>query len=181
MADRATIKTTGAGVVKVRLARLKRTRSISVRIGAEATSGRVWRTKTESWETITRTARDNIIALRQNALKGRKVGFLRPNERKGGNVIAQRAFQLWTAGTTKTLDGLLKDFNKLGEYLIRAYREHLKEGRGPRSAFRPLSEGSQAIKNRETKTGPKYGRAELKPMTRTGQLGRSFVATVDRF
>lgn len=173
MADGWKTKTTGLDKVFRRIEAVKKApRSIGVRIGVKATSGTVKRK--HGTKDASRTAGENIIAIRANAKKGRRLAALASNEQVRGN-------ELWRRGTRELMRAndpsrLMIAATRVGEHIVKSFESHIEEGRavfrGQSRAMRPVKRGTQKRKDRE---GIRPG---LPPMYRTGQLLEAFKVTV---
>lgn len=119
-------------------------------------------------EDASRSAGQNIIALRLGEKKGRLVTGVTAREREIGQ-------QIWSAATSSYLrmggsgEGLFRAAERIGKFLIQCYQIHIRQGSGAAGAFKPVTPRTQKTKDRE---GERPG---LPPMWRTGQLMRSFV------
>jgi len=152
--------------------RIVRFKGVSVRIGARATTGQLYRVKEGGWVTKSRTAGDNVIALRANAKKGRSIATLSRQQRSLLRYDLQRALGRFAHSAAESAEVLLEDILKLGRTIIEAYVHNIKTGANADGQLRPVKPGTQRRKDRETKT---TGRP---PMWRSGQLMESFVATL---
>lgn len=116
-----------------------------------------------------RSAGKNVIILRTQAKKGRKVGFLTSSEYARGSEIWRRSIsQQMRSGGASLLGGA----KTVAEYLITVFRQHIATGRGE-GGMKPLKDKYRAYKKRI------FG-GDQPALVATGQLFDSFVPEARR-
>jgi len=144
--------------------------TVGVQVGATSTTGSVRRVK-GGQANASRSAGENVMVLRAQAKLGRDVAFLSPQEQTEAAQLWRAAFRRAWDSPGNAASAVMDEARKLGQLMVRWFRQHLERGEGRKGALRPVTAATQKRKDREV--GPGKG-----PLERTGQLLRSLTSRV---